>query len=108
VDFQSENTLLNWITELKIFDESKFKLGLIGSSFFLGYFFGSFSILRLPDIYGRKYPVIVSFVLVAICSMALYAAKSIGALYVCLFTAGFFQVLRVSTTYVYIIELSGS
>lgn len=52
INFDSPNTIRNWVTHLKLFNESQFKLGLIGSSFFFGYLLGSVTLLRLPDRYG--------------------------------------------------------
>ena len=52
VDYNSPNTLHNWITNMHLYTTSSFKLGLIGSSFFVGYLLGSVTFLRLPDRYG--------------------------------------------------------
>ena len=90
IDFTDDNTIVNWITHMKLVNETKFHLGFIGSSFFIGYLVGSITILWLPDIYGRWIMVLVSMFAIAICSILLYAASTLTMLYIILSITGFF------------------
>ena len=58
MDFTSNSTFNNWITDLGFLCISDFQLGLFGSFNIAGYAFGAIALLRLGDIFGRK-PVIV-------------------------------------------------
>jgi len=90
VDFDSPNTIKNWITHLNLTGSSSFALGLIGSSFFFGYLIGSVTLLRLPDIYGRRVIVLISFACVGVLSLFLFVAHSLNALYLYLIFTGMF------------------
>ena len=44
----------NWVEKLDLVCESDARIGLIGSSFFIGLFCGLFIIPKSADVYGRK------------------------------------------------------
>ena len=54
VDWQNQESMHNWQQKLDIMCVSKFKVGLLGSSYFIGWCFSLLWAPRLADIYGRK------------------------------------------------------
>jgi MFS family permease len=53
VDYDSPDSTHNWVTQMELYCESKFKIGLLGSMYFLGFVLSGI-ILLLVDVYGRK------------------------------------------------------
>ncbi len=54
VDESNNASLDNWFVELKLECVSKARIGLIGSSMFMGWALSAIFLPRLSDIYGRK------------------------------------------------------
>ena len=46
IDYTSEDTVSNWITELNLVCLSKFNIGLFGSLYFVGYVIGALTFVR--------------------------------------------------------------
>ena len=55
VDWDSIYSLRNWIEPLDLYCISSFKMGLFGSLYFAGFAFGCLTVVRLGDVYGRKW-----------------------------------------------------
>lgn len=102
MDFDHEESIHNWMTELELFCESGFLIGLIGSTLFIGIaLYGVF--LKQSDRIGRrKYIIIASFVQIVI-SYLLYFVSNIYAIYIFLFLLGLY-VSKVILMYIYIME----
>jgi MFS family permease len=54
LDWTSEKTLNNWITDMDLYCSEKWMIGLLGSIYYQGNLLGSILLSNLPDIYGRK------------------------------------------------------
>ena len=62
VDWDSIYSLRNWIEPLVLYCISSFKMGLFGSIYFAGFAFGCLTVVRLGDIYGRKWVLVSALV----------------------------------------------
>ena len=78
---------------------------MIGSSFFLGTFLGSFILPRLADIYGRKAMFIVGLVLYIATVVGLILATDLYVLYALLVMGGVSETGRYYVAYVYAVEI---
>ena len=55
VDRNSDISINNWITELNLYWVDKWQIGLFGSLYYLGYFFGSVLFVNLSDVQNSKF-----------------------------------------------------
>ena len=78
---------------------------MIGSSFFLGTFIGSFILPRLADIYGRKPIFITGLVLYITTVVGLIMATKLNTLYALLVLGGISETGRYYVAYVYAVEI---
>ena len=78
---------------------------MIGSSFFIGTFLGSFVLPRLADIYGRKLMFIVGLVLYIATVVGLIYAQDLYVLYGLLVMGGVSETGRYYVAYVYAVEI---
>ena len=54
VDWDSDKSLNNWISQLDLYWIDKWQIGLFGSLYYFGYLLGSIWFLHLSDTIGRK------------------------------------------------------
>ena len=104
VDWNSEYTINNIMTELDLIWESDFRIGFLGSIVFLGFLLSSFTIMPTPDIFGRKPVLIVTTILSTIAPLLILFVRSLTTVYVLLFIYGFTILVRGTTSYVYALE----
>ena len=81
------------------------ELGYVGSSFFVGTFFGSFVLPRLADIYGRKPIFVLGLCLYLITIAILYFSTNLYVLYATLVLGGISETGRYYVAYVYAVEI---
>jgi MFS family permease len=79
---------------------------MIGSSFFLGTFVGSFILPRLADIYGRKPMFLIGLVLYVITVQGLMHSTNKNMMYLLLFLGGISETGRYYVAYVYAVEIA--
>ena len=53
IDYDDENTINNWVTQMDLYWLNRFQMGLFGSMYFIGFVLSGF-LLMLSDVYGRK------------------------------------------------------
>lgn len=84
---------------------SSIAIGMIGSSFFIGCFIGSFILPRAADIVGRKPMFMLGIVLYIITVIGLLMSTSRSLLYAFLVLGGISETGRYYVAYVYAIEI---
>jgi MFS family permease len=60
IDWGSIRSLHNWVDRLDLVCAAPWKIGLIGSMYALGWSVGCLMITPLGDVYGRKWPFMIS------------------------------------------------
>ena len=105
VDYDSNLTIQNWITSMNLEWLSKFKLGLFGSLYFVGFWFGSLTLLRLGDIYGRKPICLITSISLLIVYLMFFFVENLYLIYFFLFVWGTLGIARGSLFYIYLLEL---
>ena len=60
INWDSVYSLHNWIEPLNLACASDFEIGLFGSLYFVGFAVGAFSVVRLGDVYGRKWVLVTA------------------------------------------------
>ncbi len=104
VDYQSIDSLHNWIEQMDLYCVSEVQLGSLGSSFMAGCFFGSFILPRAADIIGRK-PMFVTGLVIFICVVtASLFCRNLYLAYFLLFMGGISETGRYYVAYVYLVE----
>jgi MFS family permease len=78
---------------------------MIGSSFFIGCFVGSFILPRIADIKGRKPMFLLGLFLYIICVLGLLFSTSKPLMYMFLVVGGISETGRYYVAYVYAIEI---
>ena len=78
---------------------------MIGSSFFIGAFVGSFILPRLADIVGRKPMFILGIILYVLSNIGTLLSRSLPMLYATIILGGVSETGRYYVAYVYAIEI---
>lgn len=78
---------------------------MVGSSFFIGAFAGSFVLPRLADIYGRKPMFLIGLALYIISNILLVNSNSKAMLYAMIVLGGISETGRYYVAYVYVTEI---
>ena len=105
-DYNSLNTVDNWITKIDLIWITDFQIGLLGTLFFLGWMVGAATLLSLGDIIGRKKVLIISIVGLILMLLGLIIVDKLWLLYINLFFLGIFQGSKGSLAYLYMLELA--
>jgi MFS transporter, putative metabolite:H+ symporter len=105
VDFSNEASLDNWFVELSLECVSKTRIGLIGSSMFMGWALSAVFLPRLSDIYGRKKIFIFSILLQSCAMSVMYFSHSLNLTTAMMFIFGMAAVGRTSISFLYLMEL---
>ena len=104
IDWDSNLTINNLITQLNFECVPKWELGIVGAVFLLGIVVGCSIVTKLGDIYGRKpvylFGLVLNFVLVAL----LLFLKNVVIVYGCLFLLGVSITARYYVGYTYNLE----
>jgi MFS family permease len=95
----------NWYMSHRLNTVELWKIGLIGTVYFIGYIVGSFYFPRLADIYGRKPFVIIGGFMQSICALSLVYSYNFAAIYANMFFIGIASPFLSSIGYNLIIEL---
>ena len=105
VDWSSDRSLHNWYEALNLTCVPKSRVGLLGSSLFIGWTASAIVLPRLSDLYGRKIIFIVSMVIQAIAFAGFFVSRNIDLSTGCMFLMGVASVGRCSISYLYMMEL---
>ena len=105
INFKSQRSIHNWVEQYNLECASNWDISLIGSSFFVGCFFGSLFLSRLADIYGRKPLFILGLLLYLIVVIGVLISTNYYVLLVFMGLGGVSEVARYYVAYVYAIEI---
>ena len=105
MDYTSRKSIRNWITQYGLECASDFELSMVGSSFFIGCFFGSFVLPRQADVIGRKPMFVLGLVLYIISLVGLLVSTNQYMLYALMALAGISETGRYYVAYVYAVEI---
>ena len=95
VDYSDELSYHNWMTDLEMYWDSSFMIGLFGSAFFVGFMLSGL-ILKQSDRFGRKKIIVFGVFIQLLWCYGMYFIPNQYILYVLLFISG----LIVSKNYV--------
>ena len=104
VDWQSSETINNFITYFGLHCITKLEIGLMGTSMFVGYTASSIVLPRLADIYGRKVIFRGFFIMHSLGVGLIMFIPNYIAIYFGLFLVGSASTLRSAIGYVYSLE----
>ncbi|CAI2364767.1 unnamed protein product [Moneuplotes crassus] len=105
IDDHDDQTLThNWITQMNLYCESNFNIGLLGSVYFVGFVLSGF-ILMLADVYGRKKLTIIGTFVTTICIYGLFYCTDITHAYIWLFLTGL-SIFRLYSIYMLSMEIT--
>ena len=91
--------------QLDLLCESKLKIALIGSAFFLGWMSTLLWIPRISDLHGRKRVLVAGQIISAGLFTALLFVVNIEFLIAVMFGLGAMRTINISLSFVYLIEL---
>lgn len=94
----------NWYTRLQLHSVDHWKIGMIGTSYFIGFLSGSIYFPRIADTHGRKPFVVIGGFLQSICTLLLYFSNSLFMIYLNMFLIGVASPFFASIGYNYLIE----
>lgn len=84
---------------------SKARIGLLGSSLFIGWAASAVMLPRLSDLYGRRIIFIVSMAIQTLAMAGFFVSTSIDLSTACMFLLGVASVGRCSISYLYMMDL---
>lgn len=105
IDWTNERSLENWYVALDLACVPKSRIGLIGSSLFIGWAAGAVVLPRLADLYGRKIVFIVSMIIQTISLVGFFFSRNIDLTTACMFVLGVSSTGRCAISYLYMMEL---
>lgn len=105
IDYTNSTSLHNWVDQYNLTCTSDIGLSMIGSSFFIGTFLGSFVLPRLADVVGRKPIFLLGLVLYIVTVVGMIFAKDVYVLYGLLVLGGISETGRYYVAYVYAVEI---
>ena len=94
-----------WIEQYSLYCEDNTMIGLIGSSFFIGCFVGSFILPRLADKVGRKPMFMLGLIINIFSTVGLFFGRTRIVLYLFLILGGIGETGRYYVAYVYAVEI---
>ena len=94
----------NWVEQYDLLCEPKWRIGLIGSFFWIGVLVTMIPVTWIADKYGRKLVVMISYVIFMIAVIGIMLASDINMLYFLLFVCGATLAGRVVVSINYVIE----
>jgi hypothetical protein len=103
--WDASTSLHNLYEQLDLACESKAKIGLIGSSIYIGWTTSSFILPRVADIMGRKPVVCISMLIQTIAFIGIFFTDSINLAYFFMFLFGAASVGRTSISFLYLMEV---
>ena len=105
VDWDNMYSLHNWVEKLDLTCKPSWKLGLIGSMVFVGWFCTLPWLPRLSDMYGRKKILIFGMFGDLLLFIAMYLANSFVLMLIVMFLFGCLTTIRLNISFVYLMEL---
>ena len=106
IDYDSPETVKNWITSMDLVCEESFQIGMFGSLYFIGLFLGSAVFVRLADLKGRKIFVQIGVTGTMFCTIIIYLVNNLTIVYLSIAAFGLFLALRIFISYIYLLELA--
>ena len=104
IDADSVYTLDNWVGRLDLFSKSTFQIGLIGSVYLLGWALGCLFVPRMGDIYGRRWPYLISMGISLLVYLALILSTNINLTTVMFLLLGLTTPAKSNVCYIYLLE----
>ncbi len=104
VDYSDKHNLHNWVEKLDLVCVSSKVIGLLGSSFFIGWACTLLWAPRLADIYGRSKIYRIAMVLVSINFCLYYVCFNVYFMIAICFMNGALTSVRSSTGFIYMQE----
>ena len=89
LDWTSERTLNNWISDMNLYWADKWMIGLLGSVYYQGHLLGSILLVHLSDTYGRRLCIRISLVIHTILYTLMVFNSNLYSRYVLIFLMGF-------------------
>lgn len=105
VNWDSTRSLHNWVDKLDLVCEPAWKVGLIGSMYLFGWSMACLFVPRLGDVYGRRWPYIISGAISIFVYLGLILSNSITLTMVLFFMLGLCTPGKSNIAYVYLLEL---
>lgn len=105
INTTSTHTLDNWVDRLDLVCQPAWKIGLIGSMYLFGWSIGCLFVPRFGDVYGRKWPFMISMGASIIFHLGLTLSKNIDLTSALFFLLGLCTPGNSNIAYVYLIEL---
>ena len=104
-NWDSIYSIHNWIEKLDMMCAPKWKIGMIGSMYFLGWFITLPWLPRLSDKYSRKKIVYLGMVANWIMFIVMYFTTTIDWMLINMLIIGMLTTIRISIVFVYFMEL---
>ena len=104
-NMDTAESLYNWAYEMDLFCTSSFEIGLFGSLYFVGFMFGSLTLLRLADMYGRRPIYYIGIVLHLVSVTFTIFIDSLVSRYLFMTLLGVATAVTVCGTFVLLLEL---
>ena len=98
-------SLHNWVEKLDLTCQPGWKIGMIGSAVFIGWFVTLLFVPRLSDVYGRKKIYLIGMYVDWILFIAIFFCKSLDGMIIITFVFGLMTTNRCGVGYVYMMEL---
>ena len=105
IDYTDSETLHNWVEKLDLFCEPKWKIGMMGSAFFIGWSASILILPRLSDVSGRKIFWRVGMTLQTLCFVLMFLTKSLNFMIIIFFSLGVLSSIRVGVGFAYFMEM---
>jgi len=105
IDWDSSNSINNWMTDLNLICEPPIAISLMGVLSFISFSLGSILITQVIDKQGRRLSLIVASSVTPLCIMGLmFAPHNLYSIYAVIFSLGLTYNCRGSTAYLYATE----
>ena len=105
IDWNSLESLHNWVEHLDIACDSHTQFGMIGSAYFSGYTLSCLFVPRLADLYGRRLPFLVSSWFQLFIFIGIFFSNSYLFTVALILVFGFCGAGRSVVGYLYLLEL---
>ena len=101
IDFSSDTSLKNWVSEYGLECAPKYELGLFGSLYFAAVVLGSLIFAPLADKIGRRPVTLAGVLLAAVSQTCILFSPSLNLTYALYFLTGLAMPMRVFVGYIY-------
>lgn len=104
IDWESTRSLHNWVETLSLECVEPYRIGLLGSMYFAGWTVACVFIPRLGDLYGRRFPYLISSGLSVFVYLGLILSSNLTLSTIFFFMLGLCCVGKSNLCYVYLLE----